>query len=318
MLRPTRVLCQFKRESTVGFLGLGQMGYNMANNLLCRLPTPSNSGSSTGSNNSKAGFVIYDNHQPAVDSFLNQHASASSNRDVIPSSSPAGVVQLASTIFTVLPSSPHVEEVYLGENGLLESLESLSEEKKKETLFVDCTTLDQGVAKERGMIDAPVSGGVVGAQGGTLSFMVGGDDSDFQRARKFLDLMGRRAIHCGDSGNGLAAKICNNLLLGITMAGTAEAMLLGQSLGLHPELLASIINTSTGKCWSSESNNPAPGRLILVDLNLAISASKDSSTPLPLGNLTTTLYNTLTSHEEFADKDFSVIYEYLSEATGKK
>lgn len=332
---PTRVLLQ--RKGTIGFVGLGAMGRGMSANLLSK--TFANREGVYEPNKDKPVFAIYDAYQPAVDSFLNEHVRSYAGRDILPSSSPAGLVKHASTIFTMLPSSPQVEEVYLGENGLLEGLKELSEQDRQDTLFVDCTTLDPGVAKEvsklmqqagAGMIDAPVSGGVVGAEAGTLSFMCGGPEESFKRAEAFLKLMGRRSVYCGDSGNGLAAKICNNLLLGISMAGTAEAMLLGKSLGLSPELLASILNTSTGKCWSSETNNPAPGatpsvappadrnyvggflsKLMAKDLNLAIAASKASSTPLPIGSLTSTLYNTITKHDEFAEKDFSVVYSYL-------
>ncbi|CEQ40770.1 SPOSA6832_02426 [Sporobolomyces salmonicolor] len=314
----------------------------------------------------RPAFVVYDAHPPAVSAFLTEHTRAYAGRDILPASSPAGVARLASTIITMLPSSPQVQEVYLGENGLKEGLEGMSDERRQETLFVDCTTLDQGVAKEVAaqvrelgaeMVDAPVSGGVVGAEKGTLSFMVGGPEeayvthfaslcliryrlvslNRFKRAQPYLARMGSRYIHCGDSGNGLAAKICNK-----------EAMLLGKSLGLSPELLASILNTSTGKCWSSEINNPAPGatpmtptpadraysggsvgvggsadslygqpsflsKLMAKDLGLAISASRDAGVPLPVGSLTSTLYHKLSAHEEYGARDFSVVYEYLRE-----
>ncbi|KAK4701646.1 3-hydroxyisobutyrate dehydrogenase, partial [Phenoliferia sp. Uapishka_3] len=334
---PTRILRHVNRSQTLGFIGLGAMGRSMAANLLSKTFANAEGVYTPGA--AKPAFVIYDAHQPAVDAFLNEHVRAYAGRDVIPASSPAGVARLAGTVFTMLPSSPQVEEVYLGENGIKEGIEDLSEEKRAESMFVDCTTLDQGVAKMvagrmkelgAGMIDAPVSGGTVGAELGKLSFMCGGDEALFQRVKNYLDMMGSRSIYCGESGNGLAAKICNNLLLGISMAGTAEAMLLGASLGLSPELLASILNTSTGKCWSSELNNPAPGatpktsppadrdyeggflsKLMAKDLNLAISASKATSTPLPIGGMTSTLFNTLSAHEEFGSRDFSVVYEYL-------
>ncbi|SCV67195.1 BQ2448_5841 [Microbotryum intermedium] len=359
----TRRLFQLSRSNTIGFIGLGAMGRGMAANLLNK--TFADKEGVYAPEKQKPAFVVYDAHTPAVDAFLNEHVRAYAGRDIIPASSPAGVAKLAATVVTMLPSSPQVQEVYLGENGLYEGVEGLEgSERKAETLFVDCTTLEQGVAKEvaekmgtlgAAMIDAPVSGGVVGAQAGTLSFMVGGPKEAYERAQKFLALMGARSIYCGDSGNGLAAKICNNLLLGISMAGTAEAMLLGQSLGLAPDLLASILNTSvscseghwfvtrtrlicvclmsdpqTGKCWASEINNPAPGalpklkppadrgyqggflsKLMAKDLNLAIAASKTTGTPLPVGGLTATLYNTLSKHDDFANMDFSSVYEYL-------
>ncbi|GAA5869915.1 hypothetical protein JCM16303_001840 [Sporobolomyces ruberrimus] len=338
---PTLILRNYNRSATIGFIGLGAMGRGMAANLLNKTFEGQTGVYTYDPDKPRPAFVVYDAFPDAANKFLTEHTRAYAGRDVLPASSPAGVVRLASTIFTMLPSSPQVEEVYLGENGLKEGLESLGDDKRQKTLFVDCTTLDQAVAKEVAnemrqvgaeMVDAPVSGGVVGAEKGTLSFMVGGPDAAFARAQPFLARMGSRHIHCGDSGNGLAAKICNNLLLGISMAGTAEAMLLGKALGLSPDLLASILNTSTGKCWASEINNPAPGalphaptpadrgytggflsKLMAKDLNLALSASKDSGVPLPVGSLTSTLYNKLSAHDEYGGRDFSVLYEYLRE-----
>ncbi|BGP21005.1 hypothetical protein JCM10213v2_009184 [Rhodosporidiobolus nylandii] len=306
----------------------------------------------------KPGFIVYDAFPSSLNTFLTEHTRAYAGRDVLPASSPAGVVRLAGTVVTMLPSGREVEEVYLGENGVGEGLEGMSDERRAETLLIDCTTSDRAtsqlVAKELkrkygvSLLDAPVSGGTVGAQKGTLSFMVGGEEEAFNRAQPYLAKMGARYIYCGESGNGL-------LLLGISMVGTAEAMLLGKSLGLSPELLAGIINTSTGRCWSSEINNPAPkatpgvptpadrgytggflSKLMAKDLNLALSAasspsvSPSSSTsssasptsaspppaaavPLPLARLTAALYNKLAAHDEFASRDFSVVYEYLRE-----
>lgn len=135
------------------------------------------------------------------------------------------------------------------------------------TLCIDSSTIDQiasvEIAKltaEKGAsyIDAPVSGGVGGAQAGTLTFMVGGPQKDFDRAKPLLQNMGKSVVHCGDVGTGQAAKICNNMLLGIEMIGVAEAMNLGVKMGLDPKLLAGIINTSSGRCWSSDTYNPVP------------------------------------------------------------
>lgn len=163
---PTRVLSQLGRAKVHGFIGLGAMGTGMSGNLLSKTFASTEGVYTPGV--AKPAFVVYDAYQPAVDKFLNVHTRAYAGRDVIPASSPAGLVRLSSTIFTMLPSSPQVEEVYLGENGLLEGLLELSEEQRRDTLFVDCTTLDPGVAvevarkiREAGaqMIDAPVSGG---------------------------------------------------------------------------------------------------------------------------------------------------------------
>ncbi|GAA5957373.1 hypothetical protein JCM8115_006971 [Rhodotorula mucilaginosa] len=340
-MRATLLLRNVDRANTLGFIGLGAMGRGMAANLLNK--TFAGTQGQYDPSKPKPAFVVYDAYAPALNKFLSEHTRAYAGRDIVPASSPAGVARLAGTIVTMLPSSREVDEVYLGENGLKEGIESLSDDKRSETLLIDCTTGDREEAIKvadlmkhevgASMIDAPVSGGVVGAEKGTLSFMVGGPEDAFKRAEPQLAKMGARYIHCGDSGNGLAVKICNNLLLGISMIGTAEAMLLGKSLGLSPDLLASIINTSTGRCWSSETNNPAPkatpsiptpadrgytggflSKLMSKDLGLALTSAEQSGTPLPLGKLTQTLYSRLAAHEEFKDRDFSVIYEYLKQA----
>ncbi|BGP44132.1 hypothetical protein JCM10450v2_008355 [Rhodotorula kratochvilovae] len=339
-MRPTLMLRHLNRADTIGFLGLGAMGRGMAANLLNKTFAGQQGVFAPGKD--KPSFVVYDAFPSALSTFLDAHTRAYAGRDVLPASSPAGVARLAGTVVTMLPSKKEVEEVYCGENGLFEALEGLSDERRRETLFIDCTTGDREHsievarrARDLGveMVDAPVSGGVVGAEKGTLSFMVGGSEEGFNRAKPHLERMGARIVHCGESGTGLAVKICNNLLLGISMAGTAEAMLLGSSLGLSPALLASVLNTSTGRCWSSESNNPAPGatpqvptpadrgytggflsRLMSKDLNLALTAAASSSTPLPLGSLAGKLYEKLSAREEFAGRDFSVVYEYLKEA----
>jgi 3-hydroxyisobutyrate dehydrogenase len=185
----------------------------------------------------------------------------------------------------MLPSSPQVRTVYSEPAGIIPALKSLPIPLAKETLCIDSTTLDVGVARsvarevnESGakMVDAPVSGGmfirfgpeilsinhllagVTGAKAGTLSFLVGGDEHAFNLSKPILEQMGKRIIHCGNSGAGLGAKICNNLILGVEQIVVAEAMLLGQKLGLDPVILASVINSSTGSCWSSSVNNPVP------------------------------------------------------------
>ena len=171
----------------------------------------------------------------------------------------------------MLPSSPHVREVYTtGSGGIIPGLQSLSPEHRYSTFCIDSTTLDveiaRGVAKDvhntgATMVDAPVSGGVAGAKAGTLSFLVGGSEEAFKRASPILAHMGKKIIHCGPSGAGLAAKICNNMVLGVQQIVVAEAMLLGQKLGLDAAVLAGVINSSTGACWASSVNNPVPGAL---------------------------------------------------------
>lgn len=171
----------------------------------------------------------------------------------------------------MLPSSPHVKQVYMTESGgIIPGLQALPPEDRTATFCIDSTTLDVEVARTvtkdvcntgATMVDAPVSGGVAGAKAGTLSFLVGGPDEGFQRALPILAHMGKKIIHCGPSGAGLAAKICNNMVLGVQQIVVAEAMLLGQKLGLDPAVLAGVINSATGACWASSVNNPVPGAL---------------------------------------------------------
>lgn len=167
----------------------------------------------------------------------------------------------------MLPSSPHVRTVYSEADGILPALRTLSADQARSTLCIDSTTLDVEVARgiaydvtKTGayMVDAPVSGGVTGAKAGTLSFLVGGTEEAFKLASDTLTHMGKKVIYCGSSGAGLAAKICNNLVLGVQQIVVAEAMLLGQKLGLEPAVLAGVINNSTGSCWASSVNNPVP------------------------------------------------------------
>ncbi|WP_076940418.1 3-hydroxyisobutyrate dehydrogenase, partial [Burkholderia pseudomallei] len=173
------------------------------------------------------------------------------------------------------------------------------------------------------LVDAPVSGGTGGAAAGTLTFMVGGDDADYARAKPVLAAMGKNIVHCGATGMGQVAKVCNNLVLGITMAGVSEAMALGASLGIDPKVLAGIINTSTGRCWSSDTYNPYPGvietapssrgytggfgtDLMLKDLGLANDAAKQARQPVYLGALAQQLYQTMSSRGD-GKLDFSAV-----------
>lgn len=181
------------------------------------------------------------------------------------------VVSVSGTVVTMLPSSPHVQEVYARDaQGIIPAIRSLTKADASSTFCIDSTTLDVEVARDIAkevhatgarMVDAPVSGGVSGARLGSLSFLVGGDEPAFLQASPILAHMGKKIIHCGPSGSGLAAKICNNLVLGVQQIVVGEAMLLGQKLGLDPAVLAGVINSSTGACWASSVNNPVPGAL---------------------------------------------------------
>lgn len=188
---------------------------------------------------------------------------------------------------------------------------------------------ERAKAKNAAFVDAPVSGGVNGAKAGTLTFMVGGTLEDFEKAKPFLQSMGKNIVHCGGVGTGEVAKICNNLVLAISMIGVSEAMNLGIKMGMDRNVLAGIMNTSTARCWSSDSYNPAPGvlpnvpasneykggfgaSLMLKDLGLALDAAKDVGAPVPLGSASHALYQTLCQQEgELSKKDFSVVYKFL-------
>jgi 3-hydroxyisobutyrate dehydrogenase len=287
----------------IGFIGLGNMGAPMAQNLL------------------KAGhdLVVFDLSTDALSQLSKAGASISQS-----------ISELASNpkieaIITMLPASQHVRSVYLGQGGILEMA-------AKDVFLIDCSTIDPQTAREvakaaldRGnsMLDAPVSGGTGGAEAGTLTFMVGGAKKDFEYAQSILTKMGKNIVHCGDSGNGQVAKVANNMLLGISMIATAEAMSLGVSLGMDPKVLAGIINTSSGRCWSSEIYNPYPGvvenvpaskgysggfgvDLMLKDLGLATEAAKFSKQPVVLGAVAQQLYQVFSSQGN-GKLDFSAI-----------
>lgn len=234
---------------------------------------------------------------------------------------------------TSLPESQHVQEVY---NSILEQgkLPGLDQER----LFIDTSTIDpvtsKAIAKKiqtaqaGQFVDAPVSGGVVGARAGTLSFMFGAAQQPafLERLRGVLALMGKKAWHLGEPGSGVSGKLANNYILAINNIATAEAMNLGVRWGLDPKNLAEMINSSTGRCWPSEVNNPVPGvvetapasrgyeggfgvSLMHKDLRLALTAAKESGTPLTLGEPARGVYKDV--EESHRGKDFSVVYQWL-------
>lgn len=287
----------------LGFIGLGNMGAPMARNLI------------------KAGheLTVFDLSKDA----LAQLREAGAKIAQSPAAVAGGVTVEA--VITMLPASQHVRSVYLGREGILEAV-------AKNVLLIDCSTIDPQTAREvakaaldhgNPMLDAPVSGGTGGAEAGTLTFMVGGARKDFEGAEPILTKMGKNIVYCGDSGNGQVAKVANNMLLGISMIATAEAMSLGVSLGMDPKVLAGIINTSSGRCWSSEVYNPYPGvvenapasraysggfgvDLMLKDLGLAAEAAKFAKQPVILGAVAQQLYQ-LFSSQGNGNLDFSAI-----------
>ena len=294
----------------IGFLGLGNMGGPMALNLV------------------KAGhrLHVYDLSAASVAHLVEAGATAAS--------SPAALAQAdVEVIVTMLPAAAHVKAVYLGDDGLLAHVHP-------DVLLIDSSTIDPQSAREvasaarqhgNPILDAPVSGGTGGAAAGTLTFMVGGETADFARAQPILAAMGKNIVHCGGSGNGQAAKVANNMLLGISMIGVAEAMSLGVALGVDAKVLAGIINTSSGRCWSSDTYNPFPGvmdnvpaargysggfgsDLMLKDLGLASEAARQARQPVILGALAQQLYQNF-SLQGHGALDFSAIINlYRKEA----
>jgi len=250
--------------------------------------------------------------------------------------SPREVAAVARTVVTMLPSNPHVRKVYMGENGVLSDGGA-----GEGALLIDCSTCEPAVSQEvaaaassRGatLVDAPVSGGTIGAEQATLTFMVGGPEDAFVKAERLLEHMGKKVVHCGDVGMGQAAKLCNNLVLGISMAAVCEGHALADRLGLDQKRLAEILNTSSGRCWSSDTYNPCPGvmegvpsargysggfacDLMVKDLGLASAAALTAKPKLglPMGGLALQLYSLMSTHGA-GHKDFSGLYQFIAEA----
>ncbi|PVD35852.1 hypothetical protein C0Q70_02821 [Pomacea canaliculata] len=304
---------RYMSNATVGFVGLGNMGSHMARNLL------------------KKGHpvVAYD----AVPQ--NVLALKADGASVV--GSPKEVASQTSILVTMLPASSHVLDVYTGSSGILRSVQ-------KGSLLIDSSTIDPSVAQQIAQeskascatfVDAPVSGGVNAARDSLLTFMVGAEkEEDFVRVKEILNKMGKNVVHCGPVGTGQAAKICNNMLLGISMIGTAEAMNLGIKLGLDPKLLAKILNMSSGRCWSSEVYNPVPGvvegvpsgnnykggfgsALMAKDLGLAQNAATLIKAPTPLGSLSHQIYRIMVN-SGYAEKDFSSAFKFLQDQAAEK
>lgn len=289
----------------IAFVGLGNMGGPMAANL------------------AKAGHHVaaFDMSKSAVERAV--AAGAQSAPSVSAAASDAEIV------VTMLPAGQHVREVYLSGEGLLKAV-------KPGTLCIDSSTIDVTTARDVhaaakaariDFLDAPVSGGVGGAAAGTLTFMVGGETAAFDRAKPILEKMGKNIFHAGGAGNGQAAKICNNMLLAISMIGTCEAFVLAEKLGLDHETLFKISSTASGQCWSLTSYCPVPGpvpaspanrnyqagftaSMMLKDLKLAQSAAQTAGAATPMGAEATALYSLFESAGA-GGRDFSAIIQLL-------
>ena len=286
----------------IGFIGLGNMGAPMAHNL------------------AKAGHTVlgFDTQNLKVEMV----EVVQTARDC---------VETAEVVITMLP------------NGKI--LKSVADETiqymKDGSIFLDCSTVDVAsaksvaeIAKNHAVIplDAPVSGGIGGAKEGTLTFMVGGPDDGFLRAKELFNIMGQKAVHCGGSGNGQSAKICNNMILGATMIATCEAFALADKLGLDRQAMFDVVSTSSGYSWSMNAYCPAPGigpqtpsdndyipgfssDLMLKDLSLSQIAAKDVNSDTPMGNLAMELYKTFVEKEDGSGKDFSAMLPRFEKKT---
>jgi len=294
----------------VGFIGTGTMGQPMLNNLI------------------KKGFgvVAYDIVPAALDAAVKLGATACG--------SAADAARQADLVVTVLPSSSHVEAVYLGAGGVLEGV-------GKGRLCVDMSTIEPAVSqrvaerlRERGIrfIDAPVSGGVVGAEKATLAIMVGGEAADLEEARPALAAMGANIIHVGPVGAGEVAKLCNNLIAGVAMVAVSEAFRIAEGFGVDPKILTSVIAKSSGNTWAMEHGHPVPGMvptaassrdyapgfmtdLMAKDLGLAVNAARELRVPVSVAAAAQQLLRLASSHG-YGRKDFSSVYAFLKPSSG--
>ena len=287
--------------SQIAFIGLGNMGAPMALNLL------------------KAG------HQLSVFDLVPAAVKTLTDAGAKSATSASEAVKGADVVVSMLPASQHVEALYLGDSGLLAYI-------PKQAIIMDCSTISPDSARKVGraaeslgiaMVDAPVSGGTGGAIAGTLTFIVGGEKAALDRARPYLEKMGKNIFHAGASGAGQVGKICNNMMLGIQMAATCEALSLGVANGMDPTVLSEIISKSSGRNWVTELYNPWPGvmpnapaskgfaggfgvDLMLKDLGLAAEAAMSSKSTIALGELARNLF-ALHSSQGHGKLDFSSI-----------
>jgi 3-hydroxyisobutyrate dehydrogenase len=289
----------------IGFVGLGNMGGPMAANLV-------------QAGHSVAGFD------------LGEAACAKAREaGVKVVGSIAEAVDGVQVVITMLPAGPQVREVYEGAGGILQHAPA-------KCLLIDCSTVDvessravEAAARDQGLalLDAPVSGGVAGAEAGQLTFMVGGDEEAFGCARELFDIMGKAAIHAGPAGNGQLAKACNNMILGISMLAISEAFNLAERQGLDPAKLFEISSQASGSCWAMLNHNPVPGLvetaaanrdyepgfaagMMLKDLKLAQDAAMRAGCATPMGSSAQALYQMFVSRG-YAQKDYSAIYRMI-------
>ncbi|KAB2089983.1 hypothetical protein ES319_A03G096300v1 [Gossypium barbadense] len=320
---PSRTFSSSSFEN-VGFIGLGNMGSRMANNLL------------------KAGYkmTVHDVNCNVMKKY--------SDMGVSTKQTPFEVAEASDVVITMLPSSSHVLNVYNGPDGLLQGGDLLTPQ-----LFIDSSTIDPQTSRKLAvsvsncilkekkenwenpvMLDAPVSGGVVAAEAGSLTFMVGGSEDVYLAAKSLLLSMGKNTIFCGGPGNGSVAKICNNLAMAISMLGLSEALALGQSLGITASTLTKIFNSSSARCWSSDSYNPVPGvmqgvpssrnysggfasKLMAKDLNLAAASAEEVGQRCPLTFLAPNIYTEI-CNDGHETEDFSCVFQHYYSGKSKR
>ena len=295
---------------SIGFIGLGNMGLPMVSNLL------------------KGGYRVH------VYDVLSEAVQVAVGQGAIAAQSAAEATSRSEVVVSMVPNSPEVEAAYLGPKGVLEGARSGQ-------VAIDMSTIDPSTTRKVGarldaagvrMLDAPVSGGVPGAVAGTLTIMVGGDAGVFADARPILGTMGKNVVYVGPLGSGEVAKICNNLLAGVSMIAAAEAFTIGLRAGVDPKILHEIIRTSSGNCWAIENNCPVPGLvpksasnrdfaagfmtdLMAKDLSLARAAARDLGVPCFSGALAHDLYM-LASRHGLGRKDFSSVIQLLTASEG--
>ncbi|KAI9753913.1 MAG: hypothetical protein M4579_004934 [Chaenotheca gracillima] len=300
----------------------------MAKNLRARIPATDT-------------LVVHDLNPAATEKFVQEVGIAAATAGATPkgtgieiAENPREVAEKSDTIITVLPEASHVKNVF---RHILNP-QLPDSPSAEERLFIDCSTIDPSSSREvhnavratsQGrFVDAPMSGGVVGARAATLTFMLGSNPNLIDRVTPILSMMGKKTLYCGRQGAGLAAKLSNNYLLAISNIATAEAMNLGLKWGLEPKVLSGVINASSGRCWSSEINNPVGGvvegtpssddyaggfsvGLMKKDLGLAIEAAEEVGAQLQLSEKAQEVYTAMEEDDKFKGRDFSVVYRYL-------
>ncbi|WP_300342900.1 3-hydroxyisobutyrate dehydrogenase [Nesterenkonia sp.] len=298
---------------SVGFIGLGNMGLPMAANLKA------------------AGVAVtgYDLMPAAM--------AAAAARGIPTAESAQQAAAEADIVLTMLPSGKHVISAYQGDGAA----EGLLDAARPGAIFLDCSTINileaqqaADLARAAGFraADAPVSGGVVGAEAGTLAFMVGAEEEVFTAVRPILEIMGARVVHCGGSGLGQAAKICNNMILAVSMIAVSEAFVLAEKLGLSHQAMFDVVSKASGQCWALTTNCPVPGpvpsspanreyqpgfagALMAKDLGLATNALEETGVQAQLGRMAAEMYRGF-AEGEGAGQDFSAIIEQIRTASG--